>query len=503
MFNNMIESLYSKEQVQKAMDRLSTSLLDKDVLNDSSFQAGGNTEITKDFTRKSLKRINIVDIHFVKSIFSGVAGTGSKFTNTVFRACDFSGSNFQYCQFNNVVFDMQSIIKGANFSHSVFIGCHFNNITIVESTLYDSYFEDCKFSNSIIRTNTLENTTMRNCSIQNIDLAHINLEYMKLDNVTMENVILPPYQIPYIIGAPQYIKTADENIYVYTDTGDIPAKQYFNMYEDIAALFYGRKKYFPLANLLIAIGKNDEAYECIRLGIEESCDYFDFRMIKHYCRLACYNTDFTNIQLKTLFNLVVDLSYNDSWDINTLHFYMINIGEIKELLLNNSESKERVEFIVKTNINKDDLESVNELYNQINKIIKDNCSTNHIDSIEFRHNSPYELYITCIDNLPNILLFISSMYSMFAIGSKGLDFLKKLEDTVQVHQQTKLIKYEIESKKLEIELKKNELKQTEKSKSITTYSVVELEHYLRCSSIDTAKNITPEYLHNKISKSRK
>ncbi len=498
----MIESLFSKEKVENANIKLTAFLSDNDVINDSSFLGGGNTKISADFTRKSLKRINVADIYFIKSKFKGSAGTGSKFTNTLFRSCNFNGANFQYCQFNNVTFDNKTIIKGANFSHSVFIGCHFDSITIIESTLYDCYFENCEFLNSTIRTNTLENTTMQNCSIKNIDLAHINLEYMKFENTTLENVILPPYQIPYIIGAPNYLKTTQDQIKVYTDNGDISIEEYRNMYEDLAAYFYDRKKYFPLANLLIASGKGQEAYECICLGIEEACDYFDFRMIKHYCRLACSNTEFTNLQLKNLFNHVVNLSYNNSWDINTLHFYMINIGEIKELLLNNSENKERVEFIVKTNIDKNDLVSVNELYNKINKIIRENCSTNHVDSIELRHNSPYELYITCIDNLPNILLFVSAMYSLFAVGSKGLDFLKKIEDTIRVHQQNKLFKYELEEKKLEIELKKKELKQNE-SKLITTHSVVELEHYLKCSSIDIAKSITPEYLHNKISNNPK
>lgn len=493
----MVESLYTKEQVKNANAKISLFLSDEDVLNQTAFHGGCNAKITKDFTKKSIKRMNAADIQFVRSKFIGAAGTGSKFTNTVFRNCDFTGSNFQYCQFNNVFFNHQTMIKGANFSHSVFVGCCFEDITIVESTLYDCYFESCKFLNSVIKTNTLENTTIQNSSLRNIDLAHINLEYMKFDNLTMNNVILPPYQIPYIIGAPQYLINTKDDIYVYTDSGNISINTYVSLFEDLAAYFYGRKMYFPLANLLIAIGKYNEAYESIRLGIEESCDYFDFRMIKHYCRIACFNTNFTHIQLKTLFTLVVDLSYNDTWDINTLHFYMLNIGEIRELLLNNSEKKDRVEFIVKTNIDKDDLESVNKLYNQINSIILNNCSTNHIDSIELRHNSPYELYVTCIDYLPNILLFVSAMYSLFTVGSKGLDFAKKLEDAIRVHQQNKLFKYELEEKKIDIELKKRQLKQTE-SQLVTAHSVIELEHYLKCSSINVAKTITPEYLHSKI-----
>lgn len=498
----MINGLFSNEQIKSSCNKLNVILSDKGVTNDSLFQVSCNCEITKDFTRKSLKRINVVDVRFVRCKFTGVAGTGSKFTDTIFKNCDFTGSNFQYCQFNNVIFNDNSIMHGANFSHSVFISCEFNDVKIFESTLYDCYFEDCKFLDSEIRTNTLENTTMRKCSIENIDLAHINLEYMKFDKIKMKNVILPPYQIPYIIGAPQYFKYTNDEVYVYTENGNISIEEYLNLYNDLAAYFYGHQKYFPLANILISVEKISEAFEYIQLGIEEACDYFDFRMIKHYCRLACSNSVFTSMQLKKFFNLVVDLSYREDWDINTLHFYMLNIGEIKELLLNNCENKQRVEFIIKTNIDKEDLSSINSLYNQLNNIIKDSCSDNHIDSIELRHNSPYELYITCIDNLPNILLFISVMYGLFSIGNKGIDFLKKVEDTVRVHQQNKLFKYELEEKKIAIELKKKELKQKEKE-SIATHSIVELEHYLKCNSIDIAKNITPEYLHNKISITQK
>lgn len=494
----MVNGLFSKEQIKNSYNKLNTFLSDKGAVNDSLFQVSCNCEITKDFTRKSLKRINVVGVRFVKCKFTGVAGTGSKFSDTIFKNCDFTGSNFQYCQFSNVIFNNESMMCGANFSHSVFIGCEFNDIKIIESTLYDCNFEDCKLLNSEIRTNTLENTTLRKCSIQNIDLAHINLEYTKFDKITMNNVVLPPYQIPYIIGAPQYLNHTNDEVYVYTDNGNISIKEYSNMYDDLAAYFFGHEKYFPLANILISLKKISEAFECIRMGIEEACDYFDFRIIKHYCRLACSNNVFSSVQLKKLFDLIVDLSYSERWDINTLHFYMLNIGEIKELLLNNYENRQRVEFIVKTNIDKNDLSSINSLYNQINDVINNSCSGKHIDSVELRHNSPYELYITCIDNLPNILLFISAMYGLFSFANKGIDFLKKVEDTIRIHQQNKLFKYQLEEIKLSIELKKKELKEKEGT-TIETHSIVELEHYLKCNSIDMAKIITPECLHNKIS----
>ncbi len=63
--------------------------------------------------------------------------------------------------------------------------------------------------------------------------------------------------------------------------------------------------------------------------------------------------------------------------------YLLNIGEIRELLLNNLSHAQKDELLIKTNINKDDLDAVNILYKQINNILRDNCSDKHIDSIEF------------------------------------------------------------------------------------------------------------------------
>ena len=493
-----MKKLFSELQIETSKNKLNKILSDKDVNNGILFQPFCNTTITTDFTRKALKRVNALGTHFLSCNFSGVAATGSKFSDAEFANCNFSGANFQYCYFNNSHIHESSLIKGSNFSHSVFINCEFAGITIIESTFYDCYFENCTFSESNIRTDTFENSTMRHCSIKDINWAHLNLEYTQFEEVQMHNVVLPPYQIPYIIGIPSHLTETDEKIYVYTDSGYITIKEYCSMFTDLCAYFFGEKSYFPVANLLIAKGDNLEAFECIKQGIEEACDYFDFRMIKHYCRLACSNSRFSHMQLKELFDLVTNLSYSESWDINTLHSYMLNIGEIKEILLNNSGDQNRVEFVVKTNIDKDDLNSVNLLYNQVNALIKDACSNNHIDTIELRHNSPYELYITCIDWLPNILFFVSAMYSFFAFSNQGLEVFKNIEEITHIHHQNKLDKYEMEEKMLNLEIKKEELRKAKNQNNIVTASVYEVEHILKCSSLNIAEKITPEYLHYKI-----
>lgn len=498
-----MKKLYSEKEIKESCIKVKRLLPDSDAMDNNFSLQYFNAEISKDFTRKDLKRMAVNKSKFIKSKFNGVAATGSKFTKTKFAKCDFSGANFQYCYFINVSFTNDCLIKGANFSHSVFIDCIFETTTIIESTLFDCLFENCTFISSEIRTDTLENSTMRNCKIRNIDLSHINLEYMKFEKMQMENVTLPPYQIPYIIGATSYLNTTQDNVEIHTDNQNISKKEYCSMYNDLAAFFYSHKEYFPLANIYIALNKDDLAYECIILGIQEACDLCDFRMVKHFCKLACSNENFSHPQLKSLYDIVTDLSHNNDWDLNVLHSYLLNIGEIRELLLNNLSHAQKVELLIKTNINKDDLDAVNILYKQINNILRDNCSDKHIDSIELRHNSPYEFYITCVDSLPNIMLFISSIYTIFAAGNKFMDFYKKIEETRRVHQQNKLFKYELEEKKLDIKIKEKQIEQMDKQPSTQKksgiYMVNEIEHSIKCSNLEVAQSIAPEYLHYKYS----
>lgn len=491
----------NKIQIEKAKLNIEKQLPDKDVYNGQLFQQFLGVTSSCNFRRKSLKRVNVKGTTFKKACFVASAGTGSKFRETYFQKCDFTGANFQNCYFDKCTFCSKTLMKGTNFSQSIFIDCVFKNITIKRSTLYDCHFENCTFESCKIYSNTLENSLFYMCLIKHVDLAHINLEYMQIKSTKMDDVKLPPYQIPYIIGAPQFIKTTADNVLIYTDKGELNASQYYALYEDLILYYYSHGEYFPLANILMALGRHQEALEYIKIGIQEACDYFDFRMLKHFCRLVCSDETYTPSQLKEIYNMITNLSFNENWDLNTLHSYMLHIGAIRELLLNNSEFKstQRLEIQIKTNIAKDDLSSINELYNTINLIIRNNCSKQHTDCIELRHNSPYELYITFIDSLPYIISLLSSLYGLFAAGNKIVDIYKNVLETQKIKKENAILDYEKEEKQLDIEIKRMELEH--KKKKCNSESIVtEIEHNIKCKTLDDAKEIALEVLHYKFEK---
>ena len=487
---------YSIDEIDKALKNLEEKLSDQDVQNGSLFQIVNGADICNDYSRKSLKRINANNCRFNGSIFRAVAATGARFSNVQFVRCDFSASNFQYCYFDNVNFCGGSFATGANFSHSIFIECHFNQINIKECTFFDCQFQNCTFLMSSINSITLENSTFFYCTVNNIDLAHLNLEFTQIVGTIMNQVILPPYQLAYVIGAPSYLLSTKDSIFIYTDKGKITVKEYIDLYEDLIRYYYTHNEFFPLANILIGLSKFNKAFEFIQRGIREAFDYFDFRMVKHYCKLAISCSFFSHSQLKFLYDLITDLSYTKELGTKELHSYLINIGEIRELLLNSAEDKQRVEFIIKTDIEKDNLSGINELYNKINCIINDCCSQEHIDSIELRHNSPYELLLTCIDTMPSILTLIPTIYGLLMIGGKALDVYQKFAEARRIHQENEIFKYDRRLKELEIMEKEQELNNA-KTNNTGIITVSGIEHNLICSTLHIANNVAPEYLHYK------
>ena len=140
-----MKTLYENEQMEQACKKIKEMLPDSDAIDQTGSSQYSNTEISHDFTRKDLKRIIVSKCKFIDSKFNGAAATGSKFSNTIFLNCDFSGANFQYCYFLKSSFTEKSLARGTNFSHSVFIDCTFHTSTIIECTLFDCLFENCTF----------------------------------------------------------------------------------------------------------------------------------------------------------------------------------------------------------------------------------------------------------------------------------------------------------------------------------------------------------------------
>lgn len=491
--------------IQHSIDKLNTILPDRDAINGSEFNISVNAPIEMDFSGKSMKRVYIKGGRFYKCTFKSTAAAGSVFISTEMSKCVIEGANFQFCNFDRVIFQ-KSRIRYSNFSHSKFINCTFINVYLTESTLYDCYFENCCFIKSMISKDTFENTSLHICRFEYINLSRANLEYLYFDRVTLNHVILPPYQIPYVIGLPSYLINTNDSVFIYTDKGKLAVKQYRELYGDLINKYIKLGEYFPVANLLCAMGRMSEAFDYIKIGIKEASSIPDFRTIKHFCRLACTSKGFSHIQLKELYDGITAASHDLSWDANTLHFYMINIGEIRELLLNSMVNGQQIDITIKTSIPREDTEMINALYTKLDVIIKQCCTSEHISAIELRHNSPYELLISCTDMLPNLILLVFFIYQVFGVADKVLNkFLSTYQNVRGIKKLNLDIvdkQLEITAKELQIEMQRIELDKkrkglTESSSTSPILLVNEIEHTMHCNTIDIAHSVSSECLHFK------
>ena len=87
-----MKKLYSEKEIKESCIKVKRLLPDSDAMDNNFSLQYFNAEISKDFTRKDLKRIAVNKSKFIKSKFNGAAATGSKFTKTKFAKCDFCGA---------------------------------------------------------------------------------------------------------------------------------------------------------------------------------------------------------------------------------------------------------------------------------------------------------------------------------------------------------------------------------------------------------------------------
>ena len=97
------------------------------------------------------------------------------------------------------------------------------------------------------------------------------------------------------------------------------------------------KQFFPLANLYFALGSCDEGKDAVTKGILASMAIRDFRMLKHFCKLAADSDAFHPSTLRKLYhNYICRLypQYSAELDIPN---YARHITEIKALLFSKAK----------------------------------------------------------------------------------------------------------------------------------------------------------------------
>lgn len=445
---------FETEQIQQAVSTLQ-KYIPLMQNNNRLFETGINMKVTGEYNDYSLKRSSLIESEVKKASFINTTFTGSYFSEVTYSDTNFDESNMQYCQY--IHNKLQHInIHSSNLSYSNFFNTIFDNVKFIGSTVSEILFEQCTFKDCLFTSSMLENTIFMQCTFCNVVFVNTNVEYMEFKNCKFNNVSLPMAQVPYVFGLFQSMEILSNDIRLLADGKTIPLDEYKSLKEALIIYYTSISEYFPLANIYLASGEFDTAYDYITFGIKKAIIQRNFRMLKFFCKQAKQKNIFSYSKLKELYVKIEQYSAEQKFNMYEQRSFIYNIGEIRSTLLDNMDDFPIARIALQTNIDSSESEKIIQAIEYIDTAINETC-TQKISHIEYHHNSDANFVIQLSASYVEIILLVNTLV---ILSSNIIDSVQK---KIINHQQIMLNKLEIEEKRKktkEIENKNQELQKS-------------------------------------------
>ena len=401
---------FTKDEISQAILSLSENYYDEQCNNNKTV---GTSKERKERTKskyngKSMKRSNIQNIQYTKCEFYHNAFTGSTFNHVLFRNCTMAGNSFATCNFYTTTIkgELSNQLEGNNFSQSNFIQSYICDTFFCGSGLLQTLFTKCKVYYTTFRSCTLEGCRFINCILRKVDFGNTNIEFADFINSDLTNVTFPFYQFPYIIGAADFILSSNSSIILRTSERDISLQEYKSQLDNLIKFFYDKAEYFPICNLQIAQKNLSDAKESLLSGINCALEDLDFRMIRHYCRLAKRHNLLDEFTVRRIIEKMENELLQENILPEHLNNCIIHMGEIRQILLSGSRNAVNLNLRIRTNIRKDNKEGinyVNALCNEITSHLSNGFWGQEGFQIAVANHSPYEIIIDVITSASAIV----------------------------------------------------------------------------------------------------
>lgn len=372
-----------------------------------------------------LNRLRIQSSDFKECCFlSPIVRTnasGSRLDKCEFDMIDLKNSNLQFSSLHDCRFDSCNI-EGSNFSNCFMDAVIFDNNTFMGSNFLRTRFYNCSIIGGEMLSSSLEFAEFQNTYFENLRLANLSMEYSEFNHVKMNNVILPFAQLPFIFGGLDYIMSTQDNISISANMGDvrnISVDEYIGTFEDWKIFFYNSELYFPLANILLAQKKKEQALETILSGILMMINHSDYRMLKYLCKLAASHQSVSKTECKMLYSRIKELISLTLQNPAQQYSYEIHMNDIKNILVENPKAESRLHLSVQTNIGSDNQKVLYRLVGFIENFLDLSIFDLTTKTISIRHDSPYEI----------IVIAIGSIYILSKIAETVSNILKNVRVT--------------------------------------------------------------------------
>lgn len=319
----------------------------------------------KDFKGQILNHTIMENITLLRCNYDAACVTGAIFRNCKFIDCSMDQANFEFCEFYQCEFSIKKVY-GCSFNNSSFVESDFDGIHFDACTFTGAYFQRCPFRHVGISYSTLENAHFKQCSFYHMDIRYLNMDFVDLDNPYMEDVVLPISQVAFIFGAPQYLSNTKDTVFISKgNRGRMTLTEFFQ--ETVPLLcshFEKSKQFFPLANLYFAVGNSRAGAHAVEQGLAGSMANRDFRMLKHYCKLAAHSGAYHPSTLHQLYHNYICRLYPQYSLESGIPNYSRHITEIQTELFSKAK-KPSFSITFKTNIRHGEFNLIGKLVNGI------------------------------------------------------------------------------------------------------------------------------------------
>ncbi len=116
-------------------------------------------------------------------------------------------------------------------------------------------------------------------------------------------------------------------------TGDMTPEKVYDILPALRNLLKARKDFFPLANIHLMLGMEEEFRVELAAGIKKSIYLSDYRSIRYYCKMARFSGTYSQAELEELFYLIRTSAEYYVDDLAGLNDYKINEGAIRQILV--------------------------------------------------------------------------------------------------------------------------------------------------------------------------
>ena len=394
----------NQQDLTKALKELNEKYPDAKANNKKSI--GGSaiqSIINHKYERLSMKRSRFQNLIYKLCIFEKDAFSASSFCNVVFENTKLIGNSFACCNFFDNQFSSNKKEEykyiGNNFSQSNFTACIFKNLIFQSSGFLQSLFYNCKFNNVDFQSNTLEGSCFNSCLFEEVNAGHTNVEFIELLNTELENVTFPFYQFAYIIGASDFLKDTSKEISFEVADKEVSYEEYIYQLDNLIHYYWDMQEYFPVCNLLIAQGKIEDAQSAFLSGINLALEALDFRMIRHFCRLAKRHDLLDEVTVYRARKEIENYLFNDTIPPERINDFIVNTGEIRKILFSGKSDSVTYNINIRTNVqktNKDGVKYINSLSNELNAALSQYDFGQLGFQVAVSHHSPFEIIVDVI-----------------------------------------------------------------------------------------------------------